>query len=343
MNYLIFRTDRIGDFLIIRSLIKAIKQNNEKNKIYIVASKKNYDFIKDTNLIDKVFLYTNGIKNRFLLFKQLKIIKFDHIIISDKKNRSIIFAILLKCKNKVFNTSKNFIYFLLKIFYKNVFLDNDNIVDKNLFSLLNHNFKSLGINSDKNYNMLFPNDFFSKYYFKKKLPVLSKNNYIVLHMDEKWELENYSKEFEKAKNFTDISPNITDFYEFLTSIIQKTNMNIIITTGKIKTKIIEELKLKMSDKEKGYYEKIILNNSCILIDNLDFLSTAEIISKSKIFICCHGAFLHIAANYNIHMIDIFEKSKKDHYLKITNSIKNYTYVYRENFHLMSKDIIKALN
>ena len=37
----------------------------------------------------------------------------------------------------------------------------------------------------------------------------------------------------------------------------------------------------MSDKEKGYYEKIILNNSCILIDNLDFLSTAEIISKSK--------------------------------------------------------------
>ena len=43
------------------------------------------------------------------------------------------------------------------------------------------------------------------------------------------------------------------------------------------------------------------------------------------------------------MIDIFEKSKKDHYLKITNSIKNYTYVYRENFHLMSKDIIKALN
>ena len=342
MNYLIFRTDRIGDFLLIRSLIKAIKHNNENNKIYVVASKKNYNFIKDTNLVDKIFLYTSGTKNRFLLFKKLKVIKYDHIIISDKKNRSIIFSLFLKCNNKIFNTSKKFLFFLLKIFYKNVFLDNDKVKDKDLSSLLNDNFDSLGIIKHKNYNMLFPDDFFSKYYLKKDLPILIKNSYIVLHMDEKWELENYSKEYKKAQNFTDISPNISDFNEFLTSIIKKTGMNLIITTGNIKTKIIEEFKVKMS-KNKGYHEKTILNNSCILIDDLDFLSTAEIISKSKSLICCHGAFIHIAANYNINLIDIFEKNKKDHYLKITNSIKNYSYVYRGNFNLMCKDIIKALN
>ena len=46
MNYLIFRTDRIGDFLITSSLIKAIKRNDAKSKIYIVASNKNKEFIK---------------------------------------------------------------------------------------------------------------------------------------------------------------------------------------------------------------------------------------------------------------------------------------------------------
>ena len=46
MNYLIFRTDRIGDFLLIRTILKATKDKSDKNKIFIVASKSNYEFIK---------------------------------------------------------------------------------------------------------------------------------------------------------------------------------------------------------------------------------------------------------------------------------------------------------
>ena len=46
MNYLIFRTDRIGDFLIISTLIKAIKRNNPESKVFIVASKKKCRFHK---------------------------------------------------------------------------------------------------------------------------------------------------------------------------------------------------------------------------------------------------------------------------------------------------------
>ena len=45
MNYLIFRTDRIGDFLITSPLIKAIKRNDPRAKIFIVASNKNTEFI----------------------------------------------------------------------------------------------------------------------------------------------------------------------------------------------------------------------------------------------------------------------------------------------------------
>ena len=52
-RYLIFRTDRIGDFLISAILIKSIKLNDPKSNITIVASKKNYDYIKSFNFVDE--------------------------------------------------------------------------------------------------------------------------------------------------------------------------------------------------------------------------------------------------------------------------------------------------
>ena len=45
-NYLFFRTDRIGDFLVSAILIKSIKRNDKNSFIKLVASKKNYFFIK---------------------------------------------------------------------------------------------------------------------------------------------------------------------------------------------------------------------------------------------------------------------------------------------------------
>ena len=73
MDYLIFRTDRIGDFLITSPLIKAIKRNDTKSKIYIVASKKNENFIKNYILVDKVFvLNSNNLKDRLKLLFELR-------------------------------------------------------------------------------------------------------------------------------------------------------------------------------------------------------------------------------------------------------------------------------
>jgi ADP-heptose:LPS heptosyltransferase len=45
-KYLIFRTDRIGDFIFSRMLTQAIKKKNSKNIIDIVCSKYNHDYIK---------------------------------------------------------------------------------------------------------------------------------------------------------------------------------------------------------------------------------------------------------------------------------------------------------
>jgi ADP-heptose:LPS heptosyltransferase len=56
MNYLIFRTDRIGDCLIISPLLHAIKKKDIDANIFVVSSPKNDVFINKNILADKVFL-----------------------------------------------------------------------------------------------------------------------------------------------------------------------------------------------------------------------------------------------------------------------------------------------
>ena len=81
MKYLIFRTDRIGDFLITSPLINAIKNNDTDAEIYVASSNKNKEFIINYNFVNRVFLLkknnilnikttiTIGIKNNFFFFK----------------------------------------------------------------------------------------------------------------------------------------------------------------------------------------------------------------------------------------------------------------------------------
>ena len=59
-KYLIFRTDRIGDFLVSAILIKSIKSNDQKSHITIIASKKNYEYIKNFPYVDEVIKLENN-------------------------------------------------------------------------------------------------------------------------------------------------------------------------------------------------------------------------------------------------------------------------------------------
>ena len=161
MNYLIFRTDRIGDFLITSTLIKAIKRNDSNSKISIVASNKNKDFIRDYNFVDEVFvLKSKNIADRFNLLLQLRKKKYDNIIIADKKNRSIFLSIFLKSRNKIFNVSKKMQKNLLSFFYKNVFLDNDNFNKQTVKDILKNNCTSLNYDlKDEDFHYLRKDQF----------------------------------------------------------------------------------------------------------------------------------------------------------------------------------------
>ena len=53
-KYIFFRTDRIGDFLMSSILFKSIKNYDHKSKITIIASKKNFEYIKSADFVDEV-------------------------------------------------------------------------------------------------------------------------------------------------------------------------------------------------------------------------------------------------------------------------------------------------
>ena len=70
-SYLIFRTDRIGDFLLTIILINSIKRNDPNSYITIISSKKNYHFIKSFKVIKEVLILKNN------LFDKIKLIQVN--------------------------------------------------------------------------------------------------------------------------------------------------------------------------------------------------------------------------------------------------------------------------
>ena len=96
-NYLIFRTDRIGDFLTSAILIKSIKRNDINCKITVIASKKNYYYIKKFNLVDEVILLPDsGILNKIKFASFLYKKKIYCLFVLDGKKRSLYYSSIIK-------------------------------------------------------------------------------------------------------------------------------------------------------------------------------------------------------------------------------------------------------
>jgi len=343
MKYLIFRNDRIGDFLITAPVIKCIKRENPQAHISIVSSEKNYDFIKKIDFVDKVFILDAKKKiDRIKLLLKLKKYDFDTIIVSDKKNRSIVLSLLLKSKNKIFNVSKKLHYNLLKMIGKKVFLDNDDQINCTVKNLMEANCNSLNYKLNESDFHYLQKDEFKEYFLNKEVFDNNKKKFTLFHYDEKWEIDNYSKSYSRASTFTDINVIDHQFLDLISNISKKVSTDIVITTGIINTNIISSLINKFIKINDSLYEINLNGKNIYLIINQNFFEIAHLISKSLIFISCHGAFTHIASNFNVKIIDIIEKKKMIHYGRITNHMKNYDYIYRENFSLVSKNIINKL-
>ena len=83
-RYLIFRTDRIGDFLITAILLKCIKKNDTNAHITLIASNSNLSYIKTFPYVNQVIPLNNNFSSKLNLFFKLSKFKYKNIIHNDK-------------------------------------------------------------------------------------------------------------------------------------------------------------------------------------------------------------------------------------------------------------------
>lgn len=234
-NYLIFRTDRIGDFFISSILIKNIIENDSKANIVIVASEKNYSYIKQCSYVNQVFLLKNNFLEKFLLTLKLLRKHFHSIIIHDNKNRSKLISFFLFSNNKINISEINY-------------LSHIDIIKK-ILKKINFNYLSESLNILDHKKIQNNNE-----------------DYIQFHFDEKWIHKDY------IDKYTKIEPSFDELLFFLKSIIKKTGKRLKITTGP-KTPLLLKLinELPKNDMYQIYenlnffqLEKITLNSSLLI-------------------------------------------------------------------------------
>ncbi len=323
-NILIFRTDRIGDLLITCPSIKTIKEYFPDSEVTIIASKMNYDYAKTFKFIDKFYMFpSKGLFKKIFFFNKIKKKKFDYIFLFDGKDRSILLSCLIKSSSKAAKIVNKKQAYLCKLFNIKSSFDN---FGNNLNALHQDLLIYSGINTKiKNYDYLqSKND----NYFSNKIPI---NDYIHVHLDEKWFSSTY------IKTYKDINPSFDQFNNFINSLSKKNN--ILITTGLISNNLIDRLlnesKAKIGDNIYTYN----LSDNIIIVFKPTLLDLESLLRKTKILISCHGALTHVAASLNVKIIDIVEKSSDELVKRYSLYIKKYYKVYRDNF----KNLIQNIN
>ena len=327
-KYIFFRTDRIGDFLVSLILIQSIRRNDPKAHITVIASNKNYSYIKSLKSIDETILYPNGILKRFIFIVKMLNKNFNAVFALDGKKRSIYSSILIKSRFKFLLTTKILYKKLLNLFFYNIIYEKEykNKLEeiKSLLSSLKYNFKNSDLNVFENERTV------------KKIPYNLNEEPILFHFDEKWIFNEY------IQKYTKIEPGEDELRNFIKEIILKTNKNLFITTGLKNNKLIESIKKNFTLLEDNTYFLNINNKKVILFVNKDFNQIQEMILVSKIIICCHGAVSHVAAGFNKKIIDIYDQSEEQFYNRWTSHFRNYNFLYRENFSKLSEKILYKL-
>ncbi len=328
LNTLIFRTDRIGDFIISSPFILSYKKKFKNNQIILISSEYNYNYIKNFKFVNKIFPLKNEIKffrkliGLIKMIIQLRKVKYSNIIILDGKNRSFFISLFLKGKKSILLQSRN-LEFLSKIFnYKRVFnyeIQNQHKNFSFLASNLNFNINLNNINIYRDYSFLKEKHLDGKY--------------ITIHLDEKWFTKYY------YSDFTDINPTSDQLDIFINKILKTLNdkYNIVITTGLKNLDVLKDYTKNFDQVSQNKFLKKINQNKVIFIKNSSFNDLEAIIKNSSFLICCEGGVSHVSHNMNIKTIAFFEKNRLQHTHFWTGHMENLTLFERKDMHKIIND------
>ena len=332
-KYIFFRTDRIGDFLLSSILLKSIKRNDKRSHITVVASEKNYDYIKNISFVYKTILYPNSIINKIFFFFDLLKDNFYCCASLDGKKKSIYACLVMKANHKIAFTTKYIYQLILKLITKNVLYSNDfdtKISEiKSILEILNFNYKDIDLN-------IFDNENLENHIKNPDLTNLNIKDYIIFHFDEKWIKNLY------ISKYNSIEPDLPKLKLFLENVVQKSAKDLVITTGNIELTILQNLRKDYQRVSQNIFKKKFGSKTIYLIENLDFFDLKKLILSCYLIISCHGAPTHVASALNKKIIDIFNKDDEKWYKKWNSHIRNYEYLYREKFEFISDKILKKL-
>ena len=204
-KFLIFRTDRIGDFITSQLVTNSISEVSKKNQVDVVASRYNSKYIKNFRYINRIFIFDktqNKILDFFNLFLQIKNKNYDYLIVLDGKRRSFLSGIFINSSIKICFLKDFYPKFLISLFYDKYIKNSEtNTQNKNFEILLNY----LDIKTPKYIN------YYKNYNFIKNKYKLYKT-YLHLHLDEKWFKDYYFHDFD----YMNLKPDsIYSFLKFL--------------------------------------------------------------------------------------------------------------------------------
>ena len=329
-KYIFFRTDRIGDFLLSAILIKGIKRSDNNAFITVVASKKNFSYIVNFDFIDEVILFPDSYFKKFVFYLRFFFKKFYLIGLLDGKKRSLYFSLLTRSKFKFLFTYKKFYKIFFNIFFTQIYFDQDfnNKISeiKNMLSSINYDlnkedFKTINKSLVSSRNLNIP----------------SSKNYTLLHLDEKWIFNDYIQSYKSIEPSSEVL-----LVNFLDQLIQKTKNDVCVSTGNLPNKFSNYFKKNFVKNKNNHYEHKISGKVIYFYDNLTFLELEKLILFSNLIISCHGAATHVAASFNIKIIDIIDHSEEVFFTKWTAHFNKYQKLKRNEFIQLSKNIIELI-
>jgi len=311
-NIIIFRTDRLGDYLIHSRPIYEIKKKYHDVRIIIICSNINKKILENLDYIDEIIVYDENAS----LFEKIKIFlkickkRYYSAFILDGKNFSYICNMFINAKNKfglsyiykkkIFNISLtifkpgkiyNFLFFRkISYFVARKYQNNSESLCKKYLDLFN--FFNLNITIKDNY--VFNSIESAKKNYKNIVDKLNIKNYLLIHFDEKW---------------LDILINNVDLINVIRNLQQKTNKKIILTGFNNNFDYYNSLKNSFVSYDCSKRITETNDHSIFVLDNLDIFTFERFIKNAKINISCHSGFIvQVCGANNGQVLDIINEN-----------------------------------
>ena len=331
-RFIIFRTDRLGDFLIITNIIKAIKKKFKESHITIVGSPYNKKLINSYKNINKVIVYDKNskISNKISIFKNIIRHNYYCSLSLDGKSFSNFTNLFLKAEKKYgisyvfnfFNSILNLKWSKPNFIYNHLIFDKfESFTSKKNLSKAEH-LPSLLVKLANNLNLKLSSKENYYYEIKKKDILLStklfnkkiRSKYVLIHLDEKW---------------NDIHLINKDLSKELIIFQKNIKKKLVITSNKNNDFYYKTLKLNLKT-----------NNKIIFLENLNLALFERLIAMSSFAISCHSGFLVQISGFNkTNVIDIINKKDLTWYSCWRPLNTNHKFIFKSN----SKGIITLNN